>query len=69
MLVDSILVKIYIYMHTSIVIYICIYICAHGVMVIAIGNGHSDMSSNPGREWLPFTWEKYESNYSPSSYG
>ena len=22
---------------------------AHGVMVIVIGNGHGDMSSNPGR--------------------
>ena len=23
---------------------------AHGVMVIVVGNGHSDMSSNPGRD-------------------
>ena len=23
---------------------------AHGVMVIVIGNGHGDLSSNPGRE-------------------
>ena len=23
---------------------------AHGVMVIVVGNGHSDTSSNPGRE-------------------
>ena len=28
---------------------------AHGVMVIVVGNGHSDTSSNPGRDWLHFT--------------
>ena len=28
---------------------------ACGVVVIDIGNGHSDMSSNPGRDWLHFT--------------
>ena len=28
---------------------------AHGVMVIVVGNGHSDMSSNPGQDWLCFT--------------
>ena len=28
---------------------------AHGVMVIVVGNGHGDSSSNPGREWLHFT--------------
>ena len=28
---------------------------ACGVMVIVIGNGHSDTSSNPGRSWLHFT--------------
>ena len=28
---------------------------ARGVMVIVIGNGHGDSSSNPGREWLHFT--------------
>ena len=27
---------------------------ACGVMVIVIGNGHGDTSSNPGREWLHF---------------
>ena len=27
----------------------------HGVMVIVVGNGHSDTSSNPGRDWLNFT--------------
>ena len=27
----------------------------HGVVVIVIGNGHSDTSSNPGRDWLHFT--------------
>ena len=28
---------------------------ACGVMVIVIGNGHSDTSSNPGRDQLYFT--------------
>ena len=28
---------------------------ARGVMVIVVGNGHGDTSSNPGREWLHFT--------------
>ena len=28
-------------------IYIYIYICARGVMVIVVGNGHGDTSSNP----------------------
>ena len=28
---------------------------ACGVMVIVVGNGHGDSSSNPGREWLHFT--------------
>ena len=28
---------------------------AHGVMVIVVGNGHGDASSNPGRDWLHFT--------------
>ena len=27
---------------------------ACGVMVIVAGNGHGDMSSNPGRDWLHF---------------
>ena len=27
---------------------------ARGVMVIIIGNGHGDTSSNPGRDWLHF---------------
>ena len=27
---------------------------ARGVMVIVVGNGHGDSSSNPGREWLLF---------------
>ena len=26
-----------------------------GVMVIIVGNGHGDTSSNPGRDWLHFT--------------
>ena len=27
---------------------------ACGVMVIVVGNGHDDTSSNPGRDWLHF---------------
>ena len=29
--------------------------CARGVMVIVVGNGHGDMSSNSGQDWLHFT--------------
>ena len=28
---------------------------ASGLVVIVVGNGHSDTSSNPGRDWLHFT--------------
>ena len=28
---------------------------ADGVMVIVVGNGHGDTSSNPGRGWSLFT--------------
>ena len=28
---------------------------ARGVMVIVVGHGHGDTSSNPGRDWLHFT--------------
>ena len=28
---------------------------ARGVMVMVVGNGHGDTSSNPGRDWLHFT--------------
>ena len=28
---------------------------ALGVMVIIVGNGHGNTSSNPGRVWLHFT--------------
>ena len=28
---------------------------ACGVMVIVVGNGHGDTSSNSGRDWLHFT--------------
>ena len=28
---------------------------ARGVMVIVVGKGHGDMSSNPGWDWLHFT--------------
>ena len=31
------------------------YIFNCGVMVIIVGNGHGDSSSNPGRDWLHFT--------------
>ena len=31
------------------------YNLSHGVMVIVVGNGHGDTSSNPGRDWLHFT--------------
>ena len=27
----------------------------NGVMVIVVGSGHGDTSSNPGRDWLQFT--------------
>ena len=40
-------------------IYVCVCVCilagARGVMVIIVGNEHSDTSSNPGRDWLHFT--------------
>ena len=41
---------------------------ACGVMVIVVGIGHDDTSSNPGRDDCisHSTWERYESNYSPS---
>ena len=26
-----------------------------GLMIIVVGNGHGDTSSNPGRDWLHFT--------------
>ena len=28
---------------------------ARGVIVIVVGNGHGDTSSNPGPDWLYFT--------------
>ena len=28
---------------------------ARGVLVIVVGNGHSDTGSNPERDWLHFT--------------
>ena len=28
---------------------------SRGVVVIVLGNGHGDTSSNPGRDWLHFT--------------
>ena len=42
--------------HTHTHIYIYIYIGgARGVMVLVVGNGHGDTSSNSGRVWLHFT--------------
>ena len=37
--------------------FIIVFFCggARGVMVIVVGNGHGDMSLNPGRDWLHFT--------------
>ena len=54
--------------------HICLHRGAGNVMVIVVGNGHGDMSSNPRRGYLHFTWDYYprkrhESNYSPSNYG
>ena len=54
--------KVYIYVY----IYVCVCVCgqtdrqtdkysARGVRVIVVGKGHSDTSSNPGRDWLHFT--------------
>ena len=34
---------------------VCIIGGARGVVVIVVGNGHGDTSSNPGRDWLHFT--------------
>ena len=44
---------------------------AYDVMIIIIKNGHGDTSSNPRQGYCisHSTWEKYESNYSPSSNG
>ena len=36
-------------------IYRCPYGGARVVMVIVVGNGHGDTSSNPGWDWLHFT--------------
>ena len=45
--------------HTHIYIYIYIYIYIRagvcGVMVTVVGNGHGEMSSNPGRDCLYLT--------------
>ena len=39
---------------TSLIKYECVN-GARGVMVIVVGNGHGDTSSNPGRDWLHST--------------
>ena len=41
---------------------------ACSVMVIVVGNGHGDTISNPGRGCISHSTNRYESNYSPSSY-
>ena len=42
-----------------------------GLMIIVIGNGSNDPSSNPGRGYSHFKYprEMHESNYFPSNYG
>ena len=35
----------------TVCLWMTIYGCARGVMVIVVGNGHGDTSSNPGRDW------------------
>ena len=47
---------------------------ARDVMVIVVGNGHGDTSSKSRTRLIAFPivlipLERYESNYSPSSYG
>ena len=39
-------------MHENVKLYHNLFAC--GVMVIVVGNGHGDMSSNPGWDWLHF---------------
>ena len=44
-------------MHESDIDYIIMRVGgARGVMVIVAGYGHGDTSSNPGPDWLHFTW-------------
>ena len=42
-------------LHTYMALSRVIYGGARGVMVIIVGNGHGDSSSNPERDWLHFT--------------
>ena len=44
----------YIHIHTH-MLYMLTHGGARGVMVIVVGNGHGDTSSNPGWDWLHFT--------------
>ena len=39
-------------MHLKTDYYLYQYVCVRGVVVIVVGNGHGDTSSNPGRDWL-----------------
>ena len=43
------------YSFTNHIYLIYIFGGARDVMVIVVGNGHGNMSSNPGRDWLHFT--------------
>ena len=58
-------IYIYIYMCVCVCVCVCVcmcvwmYVCllqdARSVMFIVVGDGHSDTSSNPRRDWLHFT--------------
>ena len=43
------------YVSIKVIVNIYCWWSARGVMVIVVGNGHGDMSSNPGQDWLHFT--------------
>ena len=65
-------IYIYIYMCVCVCVCVCVSVCV--CVFIAVGNRHSDSSSNPGRSSLHLTkckysWETNESNFSSSSYG
>ena len=48
-------INVYILYTTIFNYYVEYNIDTRGVMVIVVGNGHGDTSSNPGRDWLHFT--------------
>ena len=43
-------------LHSEVGLYLSTFGGSRGVMVIVVGNGHGDTSSNPGRDWLHFTY-------------